>query len=168
MQIKVINYKDYWQEVKDAALTTIKKESTVYPSKIWKRRILLAEHSVIRKIKLNIKVYDIPYWIAMHFVRHKIGIEHFISTQRTDRTNVDRTKLSQDNLVDWEFEANAQAFINISRKRLCNKAAKETREIWQNILQKIYEYEPELFSVCKRECEYRGFCPEFESCGYYK
>ena len=64
----------------------------------------------------------------MHFVRHKHGIEHWISTRRTDRTGIDRNELRQDELVTHEFEANAQAIINISRKRMCFQASKETRE----------------------------------------
>ena len=32
---------------------------------------------------------------------------------------------------------------------------------------KINETEPELASCMVKECIYRGFCPEFNSCGYY-
>lgn len=54
-------------------------------------------------------------------VRHKIGIEHWVSTQRPDRTDnqdIDRDKLLQGALVNHACEADAQALINISRKKI--------------------------------------------------
>ena len=129
--------------------------------------MLLAEHSPIRLLKLDYKWTNIKSWISVHFVRHKIGIEHFVSTQRNDRTKVDRDKSTQDTIVSHYFEANAQAIINISRKRLCTQAHKETREKWIEFLDKeVKEKEPELYSVCVSECIYRGFCPEFTCCGF--
>lgn len=94
------------------------------------------------------------------------GIEKYISTQRNDRTGIDRDKLPQDSLVDMELDLNAQALINISRKRLCNQAHKETKTVWQAILNAIKDEMPMLYSVCVPECIYRGFCPEMRCCGY--
>jgi hypothetical protein len=67
-----------------------------------------------------------------------------------------------------ECEANAQALINISRKRLCGTAATETRQAWLEVKAKVQEVDPVLASVMVPECIYRGFCPEFKSnsCGY--
>ena len=93
-------------------------------------------------------------------------IEHFISTQRVDRTKENRNEKPQNAHVMHEIDANAQSIINISRKRLCYCASPETREAWQTFLNELREYEPELTSVCVKECVYRGFCPEFYSCGY--
>ena len=129
---------------------------------------MLSEHSPIRQLLIKCKMYDLKYWVSVHFVRHKYGIEHWVRTQRTDRTNIDRDNLTQSNYVEHEFEANAQALINISRKRLCMSASKETREAWISVLDAIKETEPELCSVCVRECIYRGWCYEFKSCGYHK
>ena len=106
--------------------------------------------------------------MSVHFVRHKIGIEHFVSTQRSDRTGNDRNLLTQAALVSHECIADAQSIINISRKRLCNKASEETRIAWRVFLKKLKDREPELFSVAVPECIYRGFCPELNSCGYTK
>jgi hypothetical protein len=36
------------------------------------------------------------------------------------------------------------------------------------ILETIKDSQPELYCVCVPECIYRGFCPEMNSCGYYK
>lgn len=168
MKITIVNYNDCWQDVKNAAMNTIGKESGSYPDSEWKRKILLAEHSPIRLIELTIRIEDLPYWISVHLVRHKIGIEHFVKTQRTDRTGVNRDQLPQNALVDHTIRINAQAIINISRKRLCMQASKETRNMWEMIISEISKYEPELASVCVPECLYRGFCPEMKSCGFAK
>ena len=148
MKVEVINYQDNWQAVKDAAMRTIGSDSGKYPSDAWKRNILLAEHSPIRLIELTVSIKGIPYYSVMHLVRHKIGIEHWVSTQRTDRTGVNRNELRQDALVDYTFRANAQAFITISRKRLCTQADKTTRAVWKAVIEAISEVEPVLASVC--------------------
>lgn len=159
-----------WIKVLNAARNTVNKGEVIKePSSEWKRKILLAEHSPIRLIKLDYTWQNIKSWISVHFVRHKIGIEHFVSTQRDDRTNIDRNKSTQDSPVNHFFEVNAQSIINISRKRLCLQAHKETRDKWIEFLEnKVKVDELELYSVCVRECIYRGFCPEMKSCGYDK
>ncbi|MFQ3674971.1 MAG: thymidylate synthase ThyX, partial [Endomicrobiia bacterium] len=84
------------------------------------------------------------------------------------RTGINREDLPQGAEVEHEILANAQAIINISRKRLCNQAAKETREAWKMLLETIKEQEPEIYKVCVPDCIYRGWCYEFKSCGYHK
>lgn len=166
MRVGIVNHQDSWQAVKDAAMNTIGKENGKYPDLAWKRKMLLAEHSPIRLIELTVRITDVPYFAVMHLVRHKIGIEHWVSTQRTDRTGVNRNELRQDAPIDYTFRANAQAFIAISRKRLCRQADEATRAIWRAVIQAVREVEPELASVCVPECVYRGFCPEMRSCGF--
>mgnify|MGYP002672462442 CR=1 FL=1 len=167
MYVELIYSRNDWNAVLNACRTTIGKNATDRePSSRWKKNLLLAEHSPIRKLQITVKVHGVKSWIATHFARHHIGIEKYISTQRNDRTGIDRDKLPQDSLVDLEMDLNAQAMINISRKRLCNQAHKETKEVWQAILDKIKEEMPELYSVCVEECVYRGFCPEMKCCGY--
>lgn len=169
MKIELRHYIDYWQDIKNTTMNTIGKNKGAYPSNEWKLNLLLSEHSPIRKLKISWRWEDLKYWVSVHLVRHKIGIEHFVSTQRTDRTGVNRNSLPQDSLVNHECEADAQALINISRKRLCNCASLETRQAWQEVKSKIAEVEPELASCMVRECVYRnGFCPEMFPCGYNK
>ena len=128
-----------WRDVADAARTTIRMGAgTKEPTSAWKRRILLAEHSPIRKV----------------------------STQRTDRTGEDRTVKHQDAPVEHECFANAAELMFISRRRLCSQASPETRAAWKMVIDALAEKEPELASCCVPECVYRGFCPEFKSCGY--
>ena len=168
MKVEIVDYVDNWQAVKNAAMNTIGKEDGTYPSSDWKKWMLMAEHSPIRLLEFTVRITDLPYWVSVHLTRHKIGVEHFVSTQRSDRTGIDRDELPQDALVSHTMRINAQALINISRKRLCSKASKETRAVWKMIIAKISFYEPELASVCVPECLYRGFCPERDSCGFVK
>ena len=167
MQLKYLRIIGSWRDVADAARTTIHlPEGQKEPSSIWKKRILLAEHSPVRKLLVSWKWIDLPYWVSVHFVRHKFGIEHFVSTQRTDRTGEDRTVKTQDAPVEHECFANAAEVIFISRRRLCAQASPETRAAWRLVVDALREKEPELASCCVPECVYRGFCPEFKSCGY--
>lgn len=165
--IKWSEYIDVWPKVKRSARTTISKDGGgAYPTDSWKKTILLAEHSPIRRIKFSWQWANLKSWVSVHFVRHKFGIEHWVSTQRTDRTGVNRDKSPQDTPVLHECEANAQALIFISRRRLCNQASPETRAAWQEVKEQVSVVDPVLGSVMVPECIYRGFCPEFHSCGY--
>lgn len=158
---------DVWPKVKRSARTTISKDGEgAYPSNRWKKTILLAEHGPIRRIRFSWRWTKLKSWVSVHFVRHKHGIEHWVSTQRTDRTGINRDKSPQDAPVLHECEANAQALIFVSRRRLCNQAAEETRHSWQEVKDEVSKYDPVLASVMVPECIYRGFCPEFHSCGY--
>ena len=167
MKVKFMKVQGTWRDVADAARTTIRlEEGTKEPSSKWKKQILLAEHSPIRKLCFNWKWEDLPYWVSVHFVRHKYGIEHYVSTQRTDRTGEDRTQKTQDAPVVHECFANAQAMMFISRRRLCGKASPETRAAWKAVVDEVAKVEPEVAACCVPDCVYRGFCPEFKSCGY--
>lgn len=160
-------YVDVWAKVKRSARTTINRDgSGNYPSDSWKKTILLSEHSPIRKIHFSWQWMNLKSWISVHFVRHKNGIEHWVSTQRSDRTGVNRDKSLQDAPVRHECEANAQALIFISRRRLCNQASPETKAAWIEVKEEVAKNDPILSSVMVPECIYRGFCPEFHSCGY--
>jgi thymidylate synthase ThyX len=167
MKAELIAQKGTWRQVADCANITIHKEAGLKePSPKWKKRILLCEHSPIRELVFDLKWTELKYWVSVHIVRHKIGIEHYVRSQRSDRTGVDRDSLPQDSLVEHRVSVNAQALIAISRKRLCNCAAQETREAWAALLECLREKEPELFSVCVPDCVYRGRCYEYKSCGY--
>jgi len=169
LHLKILAIKGSWRDVADAARTTVNMGAGEgEPSSSYKRRLLLSEHSPIRKLVVNWKWFNLKYFVSVHFVRHKFGIEHWVRTQRTDRTGVNRDELPQGAEVEHEAEANAQAIINISRKRLCMKASQETREAWETFLDNLCATEPELFVVCVPDCIYRGYCYEMDSCGYFK
>ena len=71
--IKFLKVLGDWRGVADAARTTIRRdEGEGEPSSKWKKRILLAEHSPIRKLCFNWKWLDLPYWVSVHFVRRSV------------------------------------------------------------------------------------------------
>lgn len=166
--ISIFKHEDNWQDIKDATMNTIGKTSGKYPESEWKLKLIRAEHSPIRKMKFSWRWAELPYWVSVHLVRHKIGIEHFIGTQRSDRTGIDRNELPQGSFVTHECEADAQALIHISRKRLCTCASLETRQAWQMVKDEVSKVEPELAHCMVKECVYRGFCPEMFGCGFDK
>lgn len=156
-----------WFDVKSATLNTVHKTAvTETVSSKLKYQLLYSEHSPIRALNFRWVWKNLKYWVSVHLVRHKYGIEHFVSTQRTDRTGEDRNKKPQDSPVDHMCIANAQAIINISRKRCCKMASPETRKAWKKFLDSLKDVEPELYDVCVPECVYRGFCPEPNGCGF--
>jgi thymidylate synthase ThyX len=66
-----------------------------------------------------------------------------------------------------DMACNAQAFINLSRVRLCSCASKETREAWKLVIEFLREVDPILAEKCVPNCIYRGRCPEGDkTCGY--
>lgn len=171
MKINLLGIKGTWREIANAANTTINKEAGENePSSHWKKRMLLCEHSPIRQLSIKAKWYDLMYWVSVHLVRHKIGIEHWVRSQRPDRMGIilNRNNESQSALIEHEIEANAQAIINISRKRLCKMAMPETREAWVEFLMSFKDRESELYEACVPNCIYQGYCYEFRSCGYHK
>lgn len=168
MKVSFLKIIGNWRAVADAARTTVRKEAGEgEPSSSWKRRLILAEHSPIRKLKVEWKWADLLWWVQTHFTRHKFGVEWFVSTSRSDRTGINRDNLFQSAPVDVEAEANSQAIINISRKRLCNKASRETRDAWWAFLRELRRVEPELARCCVPDCVYRGWCYEMDSCGFH-
>jgi len=137
------------------------------------RKWLWAEHAMIRVFILAIEMHNIPYYASVHLVRHKIGVEHFVRSQRPTAMNpvdYDRRKAPQDALVNHTMILNPQALINISRKRLCNKADVITQSIWRQVYQTIAEHDDPfvaaIATVMMPDCEYRGgVCHEIAPCG---
>ena len=172
MNIEILRYPNEsdWLLVKKLALNTVNKDSQQMPSEEWKIKILEAEHSPIRALNFCIKMIDIPYYVSVHFVRHKFGVEHFVTTQRNDRqSNYDRRKAPQDSPVTHIMYINAQSLINMCHKRLCHQASLETRQIMETIVSEILKTNPEFKSVLVPNCVYRGGkCTEFKCCGYNK
>ena len=163
------------------------------PSDKFKKKILLAEHSPIRLLEYDFTIENIRQWVSVHLVRHHEGCEKFVHSQREDiNQEIEhitqkvieslrdvgllnagwsvRDYLFQGQPNDMDMSCNAQAFINISRKRLCKGCPSlETRRTWEIVIEMLSEIDPILASKCVPECIYRGFCPEFDRCcGYVK
>lgn len=181
-----------WIRVVNAARRTWgKKPINHEPKDSWKREILLAEHSPIRLLEYDFTIENVRQWVTVHLVRHHAGCEKFVHTQRQD-INPDiemitkklmeiikeegleregwreRDYLQQGEGNDMDMTCNAQAFINISRKRLCvGCASPETRMAWTLVIDALREVDPILAEKCVPECLYRGFCSEKKRCCGY-
>jgi hypothetical protein len=156
-----------WTDVLNAARFTQRKEPrSGEPSVKWKKKIIKAEHSPLRCLMFNIDFYDIPNYVSVHLVRH-IHAQPFVSTSRPDidGKQIPREEQKKIDPVNMRLFLNAQEIINISKVRLCNKAETETRKIWNQVIEELRKIEPELANACVPSCFYRGFCPEFKSCG---
>ena len=92
----------------------------------------------------------------------------FVSTQRNDRQNkYERGKAPQEAPVTMCWYMNAEELITIAHKRLCRQASKETREVVQEMCNKVIEVNPEFKDLLVPNCIYRGgICDEFNCCGY--
>lgn len=159
-----------WSLALELARNTMGKEGNgKEPSSEWKRKMLLARHSPIQAVFYRIKMVGIPYWVSVHLVRHKVGVDHWVRSQRSDRTGVSRDELPQNAPVVHEMVANAQAILAISRKRLCSQASQETRLTWQKVVKALRKAgEVELADACQPECIVcGGRCPELKPCGLY-
>ena len=168
IKARITDFDIDWMKIKSACMTTISKEAGKEPTQEWKRRLLLCEHSPIRRGTISWKFDEIPYCISTHFVRHHEGVEKWVGTSRADRTEIkDRSQRSQMDMVPMEMEANIQAIINISRKRLCTSADPLTIKYWKAVLEAIKEYDEDIYWACVPECVRCGGCPEYKSCGYY-
>lgn len=126
----------------------------------------MSEHSPIRTQLFLIEMKNIPTFVSVHFVRHNVGVIHFVKSNRIDRGGNDT--VDRMSPVNHMMIANAQAVINMARKRLCSKASIETQEVMSIIANKIFDVDPELAHCLMPECEYRGGCTELNSCGYMK
>ena len=159
-----------WDRALDLARKTAgKKPLNKYPSRAWKLKILLQEHSPIRAVEYVIDFENIRQWVTVHLVRHWLGFIPFVHSQRADRRKLDvpRDELPQGSLNDMSVLTNAQSLINVSKKRLCGKASPETRHAWELVKEEIHKIDPEMAEVMVPECVYRGFCPYGkDGCGY--
>lgn len=157
-----------WSRALDAARRTIGKEPLhKEPSKNWKAKILLAEHSPIKLVEYAIHFKNLRQWVGVHLLRHEHMLP-FIHSQREDRRelNCTRDELPQGSLNDQDFIVNAQTLINISRKRLCRCASKETQDAWKAVKNEIAKVDEVMADKMIPNCVYSGFCRELKCCGY--
>ena len=168
---------EMWLNVlNDARITVGKADSAKQVPDKFKEQILRSEHSPIRNLIFKVEFKGIPTFVSQQYSRHQISgihepvhktdVEHFVVTQRSDRTGIDRSQLSQTEPVTQRMTINAQGLIDMSRKRLCRKASAEARQAWNLLKDEISLIEPWLAGRMVPDCIYRGVCPEIESCGY--
>jgi hypothetical protein len=131
-------------------------------------RYLTAGHSPIRRVSVAVTV-QAPTEPISHLVRHVHSL-HFVQTGRPDLTGHSRDD-SKERL--YLIQANCEEWMNIAHDRLCNKAAKSTRELVGMIKDSFSESEDKNLNVLSNHmvpsCEYLGRCKEvFNPCGKLK
>lgn len=126
-----------------------------------------SEHSPVRTQIFAVELKGIPLEVRDHLVRHKVGVEFYCRSHRDDRSGEAPGTVTYATETDVLMVANAQALINIARKRLCNKAHIKTHAIVAVIKMKMAEVDKELCDAMVPECYYRNHCPEKKSCGFF-
>ena len=137
---------------------TINAESNMTLAKIYQ-----CEHSPMRTQLFWVELVDIPTFVSVHLVRHKIGVEHYVKSNRTDRAS-HSGDLGRMQPVNHAMLINAQALINMARKRLCRQASPETRQVMAAIRAEIHRVDPDLAGRMVPDCVYRGRCYELKPC----
>ena len=157
-----------WERCKMLAMNTVGKKWSGEVSDEWKHKILKAEHSPIRTLWFTVRM-DIPYWVSTHFVRHKYGVEHYVTSQRNDRqSRYDRTTAPQGVMVTHIMDVNAQELMQMARMRLCRQAAASTKMVMTEIRDAVIETNPEFADFLQPKCLIHGGCNEFKPCGLYE
>ena len=169
MEVKLIDYpgNKTLKWVYQCALGTAGKDTDEQPSERWLHRILEARHSPIREMVFRFELRDIPYWVSVHLVRHHVGVNCYVESQRNDRqSNYDRNAARQDAPVTMRMSINAEALLNLANKRLCQQASKETRQVVQMMCLEVLDVCPEFEGLLVPMCEYHGGkCHEMKPCG---
>ena len=168
MKVIVSRYptQEDWNRARRLALGTEGKEGRNPAKPDWKDKMLRCEHSPIRTLMFTIELVDVPYWVSVHFCRHKYGVEHYVRSQRNDRQNMyDRNTAPQNAPVNHTMEINAPELMYMARKRLCSKAAAETKAWMEAIVREVTKVCPEFAPFLVPQCAFLGRCPEMYSCG---
>lgn len=140
---------------REACSFTIGKESGVSLENLAK-----CEHSPLRTQMFCVRMYEIPTYVSIHFVRHKIGVEHFVKSNRPDRGGDEITH--RNSPVNHLMFCNAHSLIHMARRRLCFQASSGTREVMQRIKIASPQW---LYPYLVKECTYRGgMCHELRQC----
>lgn len=152
-----------WFEVKKRALVTVGKNAITEPNEMWKRSILEARHSPIRRLHFSFYI-ECPYWVSVHLCRH-VHAQPYVKSQRNDRqSEYDRNFAPQNETVCMIWDMNAEELMTIANKRLCAQASPETREVVQKMCDLVAEKMPEFNDFLVPSCLYNGRCHEMKPC----
>ena len=157
-----------WLAVKKRALVTVGNDAKRAPSDVWKKKILLAKHSPIRRLQFSFYI-ECPYWVSVHLCRH-VHAQPYVKSQRNDRqSEYDRNTAPQNETVCMIWDMNAEELMNIANKRLCYKASPETRLVVKEMCRQVIELLPEFEDVLVPNCvACGGLCKEMQPCGKMK
>ena len=129
------------------------------------RRYLLSEHSILHSVILTVKVYDFDQFSSVHIARHKHA-DHYVTSGRDDWTG--KARSIDDKKNHW-IDINCQALIDMSRKRLCNRASEKTLRFMYKLKFELSNstdvFMQELGRIMQPNCDYRGgHCYEGKFC----
>lgn len=166
---QILEFNVNWNSIKRACMRTIGKEAgDKEPSHEWKRKLLVCQHSPIRKGIVTWRWNEIPFFSMGHFVRHHVGITPYVETSRSDRTSIPREERKQTDPVSMEMDGNIQALIDMASRRLCNQADKTTRGYMQDLVSTIKEFDEDIAWALVPNCVRYGGCNEpFGDCTFY-
>ena len=154
-----------WMACKERALVTIGKKAVNPPDETWKKAILKARHSPIRRLRFSFYIEGIPSWCATHLARH-VHAQPYIKSQRNDRqSEYDRDKAPQDAPVNMIYDVNGEELMVIANKRLCKQASAKTRKVVRMMCDEVAKTNPEFTEFLVPMCQYVGECKEMYPCG---
>ena len=167
MTVKLIEYPGEadWLAVKQRALVTVGLDANTAPDEAWKRKILAARHSPIRRLHFAFLLQNVPSWVSVHLCRH-VHAQPYVRSQRNDRQNAyDRNKAPQDAPVTMIWDINAEELMVIANKRLCKQASEETRWVVRMMCRTVLDKCPEFKGLLVPMCVYHGgVCHEMNPC----
>lgn len=167
MKVTCIEYptEQDWMACKERALVTIGKKAVNPPDEIWKKAILKARHSPIRRLRFSFYIEGIPSWCATHLARH-VHAQPYIKSQRNDKqSEYDRDKAPQDAPVNMIYDVNGEELMVIANKRLCKQASAKTRKVVRMMCDEVAKTNPEFTEFLVPMCQYVGECKEMNPCG---
>ena len=142
-------------------------EMTLRPgmkSSVSLAKLYMSEHSPIRAMMFWVELTGIPTFVSVHLVRHKVGVEHFVQSNRDDRGGGGDGVVNRLTPVNHGMMINAAALLAMSRKRLCFLSHKKTVAVWTRLRRAVRFWDPDLGAVMVPECVVRGYCPEMRQC----
>lgn len=157
-----------WYEVARRALITIGKKPVRTPPVEWRKKILDARHSPIRRLVYSFLIEEIPSNTSVHLCRH-VHAQPYVGSLRNDRqSQIDGDDAPRNTPVDMILDVNAEELQVIANKRLCGQASEKTQEVVRRMCVAVQEAELEL-EWHKRlvpMCVWHGgVCHEMKPCG---
>lgn len=135
---------------------------------MWKKMIVSSGgvgHSPLRAVTYRVYVLDVPSWVTVHYVRHHVGVQFYVKSQRHEG----RENEPQGELINMMFDINAHALLTMAKARTCHKAAQETREVMKSLRHEMIlngdDYDKMLAEVMVPPCEWYHCCFEPSPCG---
>lgn len=138
-------------------------------------KMILSEHSPSRIVRYLIKIENIPYYAHVHLIRHNVGVQFYVLSQRDDggfQEVTPRDDIPQGAMITMYLDANVQGLLNIAKFRSCYKAHRIVQSFINKLKIALYEsensdeYDHMLGKLLLKRCEWNGgYCQEPKPCG---